>query len=209
MNDIEENMDNNSYNDSEQEEIYRKNPAAKLIVVSAAVIFLIAVGVIVPFIFAKNMVSDAIKQDTTQYNVSVTAVITENLVREDTSDNSGKKGKFYTPVYEYEYNGNTYSVQGRVSSSDKKYEVGQKVDVMISDTEPGKMYDPDYNSVKAIKDLGHHASGMIVLAIVLPVILMAAVTVIAIILIVRSSKKKNTADTDEENGYDPNDDYRG
>ena len=85
-------MDNNSYNEEDIAESKRNSRVGLIIVLVAVLIFLVAVGVIIPFVFAKNMVNDAIKQDTTQYNVSVTAVIAENIVREsDSSDGSDNK----------------------------------------------------------------------------------------------------------------------
>ncbi|MCR4639320.1 DUF3592 domain-containing protein [Ruminococcus sp.] len=197
-------MEHNSYNDTNTEENSRKSPAAKIIIAAAIVIFLICVGVMIPFIMAKNLIGDAIKKDTTQYNVPITAVITENRVRESDGVNSAdtKTGKVYTPVYEYEYRGKTYSVAGSVASADKKYDVGQKVNVLISDVNPGRMYDPEYNPTKVIDDFGHKVSGTLILVLVIPLILLAAVTAAVIIIIVRASKKKGTAKTDEANNYD-------
>ncbi|MBP5581370.1 MAG: DUF3592 domain-containing protein [Ruminococcus sp.] len=202
-NDIEENMDNNSYNDLDNEKNYSKSPAGKLIIAAAIIVFLLAVGGIIPFIFAKNMVSDAIKQDTTQYNVSVTAVIKENIVREADggADEDTRTEKVYTPVYEYEYHGKTYSVHGSVASANKKYEVGDKVDVLISDVNPGKMYDPEYNPAKVIKDFGHGISGTLILVLVFPIILVVVMVTVVIIVVVRSSKRKKAQQVD--------DDYRG
>ena len=213
MNDIEENMDNNSYNDTKNGKNNRKNPAGIIMIAAAVVIFLVAVGGIIPFIMAKNLVGDAIRKDTTQYNVPITAVITENRVRESdggpgNSIADTKTGKVYTPVYEYEYRGKTYSVAGSVASSEKKYEVGDKVNVLISDANPGKMYDPEYNPTKVIDDFGHKISGTFILILVVPIIMLAVLTAFVIIIILRASKK-NKANNDEENDYDPNDDYRG
>ena len=208
-------MNNNFYNDTEQEETAAKSPAGKLIVLAAVIIFLIAVGGIIPFIIAKNLIGDAIKQDTTQYNTSVTAVITENIVREESDEYNGntRLGKVYTPVYEYEYNGKKYSVSGSVASSEKKYEVGQKVDVLISDVNPGKMYDPDYNPTKVFTDFGHSVSSKFIIILILPIILLTVIVIFIILLAVRSSKRTNAANapqkTYEENDFDPNDDYRG
>lgn len=200
-------MEHNSYNDTNTEENSRKSPAAKIIIAAAIVIFLICVGVLIPFIMAKNLIGDAIKKDTTQYNVPITAVITENRVRESDGGSSDsiadtKTGKVYTPVYEYEYRGKTYSVAGSVASAEKKYDVGQKVNVLISDVNPGRMYDPEYNPTKVIDDFGHKVSGTLILVLVIPLILLAAVTAAVIIIIVRASKKKGTAKTDEANNYD-------
>lgn len=209
MNDIEENMDNNSYNDTKN----RKNPAGIIMIAAAVVIFLVAVGGIIPFIMAKNLVGDAIRKDTTQYNVPITAVITENRVRESDGGPGNSIAdtitcKVYTPVYEYEYRGKTYSVAGSVASSEKKYEVGDKVNVLISDANPGKMYDPEYNPTKVIDDFGHKISGTFILILVVPIIMLAVLTAFVIIIILRASKK-NKANNDEENDHDPNDDYRG
>ena len=173
-------------------------------------IFLVAVGVIIPFVFAKNMVNDAIKQDTTQYNVSVTAVIAENIVREsDSSDGSDNKiDKVYTPVYEYEYKGKTYSVHGSVASGEKKYEEGEKVEILISDVNPGKMYDPEYNTTKVIKDFGSSFSKLFMLILIIPIVLLAVIAAVIVRIAVRASKKKKALQNNEENDYDPYDDQR-
>ena len=205
-------MNDNFYNDTEQEENAAKSPMGKMIVLSVIIIFLIAVGGIIPFIIAKNLVGDAIKQDTTQYNTSVTAVITENIVREEVDSANGdtRSGKVYTPVYEYEYNGKKYSVSGSVASAEKKYEVGQKVEVLISDANPGKMYDPDYNPTKVFKDFGRSVSFKFIMILLFPIILLAVIVIFIILLAVRSSKRANSSPkTYDEDAPDPDDDYRG
>ena len=203
-------MDNNSYNEEDIAESKRNSRVGLIIVLVAVLIFLVAVGVIIPFVFAKDMVNDAIKQDTTQYNVSVTAVIAENIVREsDSSDDSDNKiGKVYTPVYEYEYNGKTYSVHGSVASSEKKYEEGDKVEILISDVNPGKMYDPEYNPTKVIKDFGSSFSKLFMLILIIPIVLLAVIAAVIVIIAVRASKKKKALQNNEENDYDPYDDQR-
>ena len=42
----------------------------------------------------------------------------------------------YTPIYEYEFNGNTYTVSGSLASSNPKYSVGEKVSIRISSDDP-------------------------------------------------------------------------
>lgn len=202
-------MDNNSYNEEDIAESKRNSRVGLIIVLVAVLIFLVAVGVIIPFVFAKNMVNDAIKQDTTQYNVSVTAVIAEIIVREsDSGEGSDTKiDKVYTPVYEYEYKGKTYSVHGSVASSEKKYEEGDKVEILISDVNPGKMYDPEYNTTKVIKDFGSSFSKLFMLILIIPIVLLAVIAAVIVIIAVRASKKK-ALQNNEENDYDPYDDQR-
>lgn len=201
-------MDNNSYNEEDIAESKGNSRVGLIIVLVAVLIFLVAVGVIIPFVFAKNMVNDAIKQDTTQYNVSVTAVIAENIVREsDSSDGSDNKiDKVYTPVYEYEYKGKTYSVHGSVASGEKKYEEGEKVKILISDVNPGKMYDPEYNTTKVIKDFGSSFSKLFMLILIIPIVLLAVIAAVIVKIAVRASKKKKALQNNEENDYDPYDD---
>lgn len=196
--------------EQQTEDKSRKSSAVMIGAVVAVILVFLAMVGIIPYFMAKNMINNAVEQDTSKYNVSVTAVISENLVKEK-DDGSGSVSKIYTPVYEYEYNGNMYSVQGSVSSSKKKYEAGQKVDVKISADDPGKLYDPDYNRNGVFAKSGSGVSKALVPVLIISVLLLSAMiaAIAAIVVVIARKTNKAAAKSPEETEYDPNDDNRG
>ena len=110
----------------------KKNSGLMAVVVVVAVLIILGVVTfaIIPFLTVRKMVDDSMNMADGNYDTVITAVITENTVRYDEDGTA-----FYTPVYEYEYNGKTYRVPAGVSSSDKKYSDGDRVELKVS----GKM----------------------------------------------------------------------
>ena len=179
----------------------RKNRALRIGIIFAVILTLLGFITGLAFTVVKKAISGAVTQDTSAYNVSVTAVISEN--REHLSNSDDSSSMVYTPVYEYEYNGKTYNVEGSVSSGSKKYEVGEKVDIRISEGEPGKMYDPAYNRNTVFKEIDREFSGFWLLVIFIPCIIII-LTVVVVCVIMRSKAAGNGSDN-----TDTNDDFMG
>ncbi|MCR4793659.1 MAG: DUF3592 domain-containing protein [Ruminococcus sp.] len=196
-------MDNNSNG----YEPNNRGVAVKLGAIIAAVVIFFGIVAGLAFVAIKNLINGAVKQDTSIYNVSVTAVISENREHEKVTEDS--RSIVYTPVYQYEYNGRTYNVEGSVSSNIIKYKVGEKVEVKISEGDPGKMYDPEYNRNKVFKDIEHEFSIFWLVIIIVPL----AVVAIAVIAVCAAMKKRSQnnvyiTNVSDEDADDPNDDYR-
>lgn len=195
----------------------RKKGSRIVVIIAVIMILLILVFSVIgalPFFLVKDVMKDAVKTDISKYNVNVTAVIAENLVKTESigNDMEAKSGDVYTPVYEYEYKGNTYRVTGKVSSSNKKYEVGQQVEIQISNDFPGMMYDPNYNPETAFENFDNTIGKTIVFILIIPVIVMIVLIMVIMIVVGRAKKKADISVYDEEindDHYDPNDDYRG
>ncbi len=61
---------------------------------------------------------------------------------EDSSDT-------YAPVFEYEYQGNTYTEKGRFFSSSAGFAVGDSVDIYVDPHDPKHVYIPSYKQKKS------------------------------------------------------------
>ncbi len=188
----------------------KKNSGLMAVVVVVAVLIILGVVTfaIIPFLTVKKLADDSMDMMDGNYDTVVTAVITENTVHHDEDGTA-----YYTPVYEYEFNGKTYRVPAGVSSTDKKYVEGQKVEIRISSHFPGRMTDPNYNAKTAFKKASKTITGVFLVAAIVPVIMILAVVII-ILAVIKSIRKKESnpaytapAQSDEYN--DPNDDYRG
>lgn len=188
-------------NEQQTEDKIRKNRALRIGIIFAVILTLLGFITGLAFTVVKKAISGAVTQDTSAYNVSVTAVISEN--REHLSNSDDSSSMVYTPVYEYEYNGKTYNVEGSVSSGSKKYEVGEKVDIRISEGEPGKMYDPAYNRNTVFKEIDREFSGFWLLVIFIPCIIII-LTVVVVCVVMRSKAAGNGSDN-----TDTNDDFMG
>ena len=188
-------------NEQQTEDKIRKNRALRIGIIFAVILTLLGFITGLAFTVVKKAISGAVTQDTSAYNVSVTAVISEN--REHLSNSEDSSSMVYTPVYEYEYNGKTYNVEGSVSSGSKKYEVGENVDIRISEGEPGKMYDPAYNRNTVFKEIDREFSGFWLLVIFIPCIIII-LTVVVVCVVMRSKAAGNNSDN-----TDTNDDFMG
>lgn len=118
----------------------------KLAVILTLIIFILGIIVTIGVLFFSfKMMDKATSIDETEYDVSAEATVID--YRESSySDDEGFSHDTYCPVYEYTYNGQTYVANGSISTSDKKYEVGESVAVRISSKDPNNMYDPNFNS---------------------------------------------------------------
>lgn len=178
-----------------------------VIIVGVIIILCIVAFTAIPFLTVKKLADDSMNIDDNNYDTVITAVITENMVRHDEDGTT-----FYTPVYEYEYDGNTYRVPAGVSSAEKKYVEGQKVEIRISSHFPGRMTDPAFNSKTIFNKASRSITGVFLMVMIFPVIMLLVVIIIVIVLI-RISKNKKTetvyTSSPQEENYDPNDDYRG
>lgn len=190
-----------NYNEQQTENNSKKSRALRIGIIFAVIMTLLGIITGLAFTVVKKAISGAVTQDTSGYNVSVTAVICEN--REHLSDSDDGSSMVYTPVYEYEYNGKTYNVEGSVSSGIRKYEVGEKVDIRISESEPGKMYDPAYNRNTVFKEIDREFSGFWLLVIFIPCLIII-LTIVVVCVVMRSKSAGNSSDD-----KDTNDDFMG
>lgn len=190
-----------NYNEQQTENNSKKSRALRIGIIFAVIMTLLGIITGLAFTVVKKAISGAVTQDTSGYNVSVTAVICEN--REHLSDSDDGSSMVYTPVYEYEYNGKTYNVEGSVSSGIRKYEVGEKVDIRISESEPGKMYDPAYNRNTVFKEIDREFSGFWLLVIFIPCLIII-LTIVVVCVVMRSKAAGNDSDS-----TDTNDDFIG
>lgn len=188
----------------------KKNSGLMAVVVVVAVLIILGVVTfaIIPFLTVRKMVDDSMNMADGNYDTVITAVITENTVRYDEDGTT-----FYTPVYEYEYNGKTYRVPAGVSSSDKKYSDGDRVEIRISSSFPGRMTDPNYNVRTSFKKASKTITSVFLVVAVVPVIMMLAIVII-IIAVIKSIRKNEshpayTAPDQQDEYNDPNDDHRG
>lgn len=57
----------------------------------------------------------------------------------ESSDDDGGSTTMYTPVFEYSYNGQTYTHTGEVSSSSQDYDIGEPAEIMVDPDNPSDM----------------------------------------------------------------------
>lgn len=162
-------------------------PSSKIILViflMAFVIMGIVITVIISSIF--NEVKKETTIDKSQYDINVEAVIIENKVG-SMSDDEGFTYDTYLPVYQYEYNGNTYTSSGGVSSTTARYSVGDKVNVMISSKDPSMLYDPDYNTESEFKSFQGDALKMFLMSGVVGIVFVG-IMVFAVVNAIKKNK---------------------
>ena len=103
------------------------------------------------------------------------------------SDDEGFTYDTYLPVYQYEYNGNTYTSSGGVSSTTARYSVGDKVNVMISSKNPSMLYDPDYNTESEFKSFQGDALKMFLMSGVVGIVFVG-IMVFAVVNAIKKNK---------------------
>lgn len=155
-----------------------------VIFLMAFVIMGIVITVIISSIF--NEVKKETTIDKSQYDINVEAVIIENKVG-SMSDDEGFTYDTYLPVYQYEYNGNTYTSSGGVSSTTARYSVGDKVNVMISSKDPSMLYDPDYNTESEFKSFQGDALKMFLMSGVVGIVFVG-IMVFAVVNAIKKNK---------------------
>ena len=155
-----------------------------VIFLMAFVIMGIVITVIISSIF--NEVKKETTIDKSQYDINVEAVIIENKVG-SMSDDEGFTYDTYLPVYQYEYNGNTYTSSGGVSSTTARYSVGDKVNVMISSKNPSMLYDPDYNTESEFKSFQGDALKMFLMSGVVGIVFVG-IMVFAVVNAIKKNK---------------------
>ena len=155
-----------------------------VIFLMAFVIMGIVITVIISSIF--NEVKKETAIDKSQYDINVEAVIIENKVG-SMSDDEGFTYDTYLPVYQYEYNGNTYTSSGGVSSTTARYSVGDKVNVMISSKDPSMLYDPDYNTESEFKSFQGDALKMFLMSGVVGIVFVG-IMVFAVVNAIKKNK---------------------
>ena len=206
-------MDYNYYEDEQNEDGTRSRSVSATILILIAVIFMALIGMVYfAFSFVSDFVGGAVKQDTSMYNIPVTATIIENRERFENNGNGGSE-IVYTPVYEYEYGGNTYTVAGEVSSVKKKYEVGEKAKVRIASNAPGMMYDPEKKKNTVFKDVKRKVMIFDVLTDSGPFLLIFAIFVLFVFFVIRAKKRgepiRVTFENNRKHKNNNDDDYTG
>ena len=82
---------------------------------------------------------------------SVTATVTENIqsdsARNRHRSNIDKHKYIYTPVYSYAYDGKEYSVESSNSTRPAKYDVGDRVVIMVNPDNPSEIYEPEFKEI--------------------------------------------------------------
>lgn len=195
----------------------KKSPFGKVITAIVVLIFLAAAAVIMFLATAtersvRKEMEDHLKIDSSKYDTSIVAVIKENR-KTGTSVGEGMDANpvdAYTPIYEYEFNGNTYTVSGSLASSNPKYSVGEKVSIRISSDDPEKMYDPNYNSQTVYNSFKKEIKTMFLIPALLSLVfIIGAIAAVVIIVRRQGLVYGGTQQSGEQENYDPNDDYRG
>ena len=57
----------------------------------------------------------------------------------ESDGDDGGSTTMYTPMFEYSYNGQTYTQPGEVSSSSRSYDIGEPVEIMVDPDNPSDM----------------------------------------------------------------------
>ena len=124
--------------------------------------------------------------NTAEYDTTVTATIIGNRQSQMSMGEGAdaRTSDVYCPIYQYEYNNETYTVSGDVSSSDAHYAEGDVTSVLISSAHPEKMYDPNYNAKSEFHSFMGEAKRMMLIPAVTGVFLTVGI-VVAVIIIVR------------------------
>lgn len=71
-----------------------------------------------------------------QYAIAITGKVISYSSNFKTDDN-GNSTSLYSPVFEYEYEGQTYSHYSNVSSSSRDYKIGEEEEIFILPNAPG------------------------------------------------------------------------
>lgn len=118
-------------------------------VIALLLVFVLGSLTLVPLVFlgVGCFFSHEMKKVKDVCTISVTAVVEENVMvtntRRSTRSHSHRTSRSYAPVYKFEYNGKKYRVQSSSSSKPAKYDVGEKVEIMINSDDPTQIYEPD------------------------------------------------------------------
>ena len=202
----------------------RDNNQGKVNVVAIIIVVIILVSGIVCVAYFSTMVFSAFKEMEEEMSVNLDEFDTKvdaTIVSFRESESSMGKGVethtaiVYSPIYEYEYNGETYTATTDVSTTEKKYEVGDVTSVRISSTEPDKMYDPNFNAKSEFDEFKKEARKMFVLPTLVSIMILFGVVALVIISVVkaRSSAAVISVETKENmdalNEFNPTvtDDY--
>ena len=123
--------------------------------------------------------------NTDEYDVTVDATITDYNQYESSMGEAPNYNTtvVYCPIYKYEYNGETYTASGNISTSEKHYEIGEVTSVMISSAEPNKMYDPNFNAKSEYESFKMDTVKMFIIPTFVGVLITAAVIAVAVVAI--------------------------
>lgn len=168
-----------------------------IIVAIVFLVILLAICYVGIFAFAalfliENEINEDQSKDKTEYDTTVTAVITENRLI-GTSRGKGVKARpvnSYRPVYRYEYKGKTYTVFGDAASSKPHYNVGDEVVVSISSEDPEKMLDPDFNPQTEYKDFRKDVFRLKIYPAIFAIVAFIITALIVVILVRGNSRKE-------------------
>ncbi len=111
----------------------------------------------------------------------------------------------FNPIYQYEYNGETYTSNSNISTSEKPYEIGEVVSVRISSLEPEKMYDPNYNAESEFKSFLMEGGIMVLFPAFIGLIIFIAVIAVVIFAIRKKMEGPQVIPTSSFNYSNDND----
>jgi len=84
-------------------------------------------GVVAYLVYSNNVFE--------QRAIPVQGTVTE-YQQYESSDDDGGSTTMYTPVYQYEYNGQSYTHVSTLSSSGKSHELGEQIDILVDPLNP-------------------------------------------------------------------------
>ena len=125
--------------------------------------------------------------NTDEYDVTVEATIIDfNQYQSSMGEGTNyNMTDVYCPIYQYEYNDETYTASGNISTSEKHYEIGDVTSVMISSAEPNKMYDPNFNAKSEYESFIQDSIKMMIIPTLLGVFITIAI-IVAVVVAIRN-----------------------
>lgn len=122
-----------------------RNPKVNM----AAWAIFIVVGAIMALVALMMLLGSAVRK--AQCSERVSAVVVDNVQRETKTPKRHSKTArrhaqttptiTYAPIYEYEYNGQTYRVESSTSSNPPRHHKGEHIELMIDPDNPTRLYD--------------------------------------------------------------------
>ena len=98
-------------------------------------------------VFIDGVVNAAYKKAHSEYNISVTAEVTDCISKSETVNNHNqmRRGVSYYYVYDYEYRGTAFSVKDNEGTARQFYKAGDITEILINPNSPDKLFDPNIN----------------------------------------------------------------
>lgn len=123
--------------------------SAKVYLITAAVFIYLGIGLYIFFeLFSGVVVNGSVylfdRKAHSAYNVSVTAEVAD-IDKQRTMSGQGRhrsSGVTYYVVYNYEYNGRSYTERSHAASARPVYEKGDSAEIFLDPSSPENVYDP-------------------------------------------------------------------